>query len=341
MIILVQTNLHGHRAEYLDHAIAWATARGEDVLVWIQDQVLSEAQARFSGQPVVKEVRVGPVQATNLIELRELYKDLRLIFLDGDRELVFGLRHFRLVSKFRPTYLLMRLNRPTKLFSRELAALLSKFVIAIALRIAGRADVKRLVFLEKARSSVFRQVRDPLPVTQPVNSTPQNLNGMHIQIGIVGTLDERKSIELAIESLDFLGEEYELKLIGQVTPGYRDRLIPLVSRPSVELVDKFLTEVEMSDAFRKLDCFLVLQKVNAPSGTILRALDSGLPVVLGGSKVLKAASRAFPESVFWTELTPRKIAESIILATKHSSKKVEGLPTTKDFANDLLGDDYE
>jgi glycosyltransferase involved in cell wall biosynthesis len=338
MIVLFQTNLHGHRAEYVDHAIAWAEKNNVEVTVWIRDSDLKLARTRFEGSNSVVDVQVGSLDFPHLNHLKTTGKTPKLVFLDGDRELVPFLTSFRAASKFKTTFLLMRMNFPSGNSVRDLIAFLSKFSLALAFNLFSKVTIKRLVFLRKSQISVFGQVRDPLPRHAKLSLEREPSIEKAMQIGIVGTIDERKSIELAIESVSSIGPSVHLNLVGQVTDSYKDKLCELVSENgSVTLTDKYLTDDELVKAIGRLDCFLVLQKVNAPSGTILRALDSGIPVVVGGSRVLKRASKIYPNMVTWTKMSARNLSAAIESTNKSSKIRILDLPSTEHFAEDLMG----
>jgi glycosyltransferase involved in cell wall biosynthesis len=281
---------------------------------------------------------VGPLDLTYLNSISNSTDKVRLIFLDGDRNLFYGIKNFKKIANFQASFLLMRLNFPTTHSVREHFAFLVKFTLALILKFSRKVEVKRLVFLRKSRISMFGQVRDPLPNQSDFMPMYGDQNRSVKQIGIVGTIDERKSIDLAIQSVAELGMGAHLTLTGQVTKNYRERLAELVTASqNVTLVDKYLSENEITSEIRKLDCFLVLQKVNAPSGTLLRALDCGVPIVVGGAKILRSASKAYPDLVTWAPMKPKSLALAIQRASSAEKVQTSGLPTIEDFAEDLLG----
>jgi glycosyltransferase involved in cell wall biosynthesis len=197
--------------------------------------------------------------------------------------------------------------------------------------------MKRLVFIRKRKLSLLGQVRDPLPKTE-LSTRSSKKNGTTKFVGIVGTLDERKSIDLAVRAIKVLGVSYQLNLVGQATESFRPELNRLTSNFSrVRVKDKFLTESEMSREIAALDCFLVLQKINIPSGTLLRALDAGIPSVVGGARVLKVAGVEFQDSITWTKLRVGDVAGAIEVAVNSRPRVVSSIPGPSDFAEDLLG----
>jgi hypothetical protein len=337
MIVLIQTNIHGHRAEYIDHALSWAEKNGHSVLVWIKQATLEAAKKRFPLSDLVSEVRVGEFQDSDIMQLVKSGKISRLVFLDGDLELTFALRNLWHLSKLRSVFLLMRLNYPSSPRIGTVMIYFIKYSIAFFLNLLPSTQMKRLVFLRKRKFSFLGQVRDPLPKTEAFPK-PRKSNDTMKYVGIVGTLDERKSIELAVSSINELGVGYQLNLVGQATEGFKPELTRLTSNsPAVHLKEKYLSESEMSREIASLDCFLVLQRMNIPSGTLLRALDAGVPAVVGGANLLKVTGAEFQDSIIWTKLRTADVAVAIEAAVSRTPGRVGSIPGPSDFAMDLLG----
>lgn len=337
MIVLIQTNIHGHRAEYVDHAISWAGELGHGALVWIKQATLEEAKDRFPLSNVVRDVRVGDFTASDLRRLIKMRQVNRLVFLDGDLELTFALRTFWQLMKLKTVFLLMRMNFPSSPRFKTAAIYVIKYLIVVFLNFLPAIQMKRLVFFKKRPLSLLAQVRDPLPKTEP-SVRLSKVSGTMKHVGIVGTLDERKSIDLAISAIKILGDGYQLNLVGQTTESFKPELAKLTSDSSaVRIKDKYLSESEMSSEIASLDCFLVLQKMNIPSGTLLRALDAGIPSVVGGAHVLKLPGVELSDSIIWTKLKASHVARAIEVAVNIRPRSVSSIPRPSDFAADLLG----
>lgn len=337
MIVLVQTNIHGHRAEYVDHAISWAEDLGSEALVWIKQATLEEAKDRFPLSKIVRGVRVGDFNSSDLRQLVKMREVNRLVFLDGDLELTFALRSFWQLMKLKTVFLLMRMNFPSSPRLKTIAIYVIKYLIVVFLNLFPAIQMKRLVFFKKRPLSLLGQVRDPLPKTEPF-IIRSKVSGTIKHVGIVGTLDERKSIDLAISAIRILGDGYQLNLVGQATESFKPELARLTSNFSaVRIKDKYLSESEMSSEIASLDCFLVLQKMNIPSGTLLRALDAGIPSVVGGAHVLKLPGVELNDSIIWTKLKAPQVARAIEVAVNIRPRSVSSIPRPSDFAADLLG----
>jgi hypothetical protein len=157
------------------------------------------------------------------------------------------------------------------------------------------------------------------------------------RISIIGTIDPRKSIDEAIIAVRELGPGHQLWLSGRVSESYLDKIHRQIKIHSfIHLEDHHLSEDTMQTSFAETDVFLCLQKTNAPSGTLLRALAAGVPTVLAGARVLRSACAIYPKNVIWSSLNSRSIADSIRLALELDAKPIGNLPKPMDFAEDLM-----
>jgi glycosyltransferase involved in cell wall biosynthesis len=210
-------------------------------------------------------------------------------------------------------------------------------ILACGIEILSVASIKKMVVLEKSKRKMFGQVRDPLMKPTWSANDSFTYNSDRKSIGVVGTIDPRKSIDLAVQALEHLGPKFHLKLSGEVTPEYsKDLEILMNQNPKIHLDNRHLSEKEIVEAISSLSCFLVLLQGNLPSGTILRSLSLGVPVVVGGAKVLQKVVAAYPDLAVWTELNPEAIAQSVAKAVQMARIPALGLPTPSDFSEDLL-----
>ncbi len=337
MYLLIQSNLHGHRAEHIEHLINTKKVELAGYAIWVNDAEKSSVEDRFQGKEGYLFCQTGPTDSLRLKEIYNTYNNLKVIFLDGDRVLPFLWQNFIIFRNFPTTVLLTRINFPGFKKFRPLVVFWGKMFLACSLQILSIAKIKKMVVLEKSTRKMFGQVRDPLMKPVYVAKKNSNLGSGLKSIGIVGTIDPRKSIHLAAQALDYLGPDFQLKLSGEVTPDFTKPLEILVSHNSKVHVDnRHLSEEEIVEAISGLDCFLVLLQNNLPSGTILRALSLGVPVVVGGAKVLQKVVWTYPNLAVWTDLNPGSIAKSVAKALEMERVPATGLPTPADFASDLL-----
>ena len=338
MLVIHQTNLGGHRLEYVKHVLDWANARREQTLLWINGEAEREELVRMLNQVSASRVEFSALSPSRINDLTLNKPSTRHVFLDGDNVLFFLLRNFRQFKKTKVTLLLMRLNPPTSLFDlRAWIVLATKYLMLFCLKLLIDVKICRLTFLQKKRLSFVSSVRDPLPLSNQKLSRPSQKDRAKV-IAIIGTIDPRKSVNEAAAAVELLGPGHQLLLKGKVSGNYKDELSKLNQKHKFLIVeDHLLSEGELTQAFVSVDVFLCLQKVNAPSGTLLRALSAGTPTVLAGSKILKLAASLYPDNVVWSALKPGALSSSIEKALRFKANKVQNLPSPSDFTEDLMG----
>lgn len=341
MIILVQTNLEGHRAEYISHLLSAKQAIGVNFGIWVRDATVEELRQKYAQINSVVAFASGEFSTYGLSQLEAQEKIDRLIFLDGDASLKTMLRNFASLRKVRTQALLLRFSPPS--IANGWLPILKWILKVVSIGIihaVSKAQFSRLVFVQKSRLGFLGQVRDPLPQIPETAIAPLlRVKKEPYKVGVVGTIDPRKNIQLAAESVAMLGMEFELRLSGEVTPTYKSELNELISQHSqVKVLDAILTEEEMTSEIAILECFLVLQNTNAPSGTLLRALSQGVPVVVGGSRILRSAKKHFPDMVVLVSLNSNSVSQGILKTREMSRHKNSLMPTPQDFASDLIGE---
>ena len=337
MNIIFQSNIHGHRAEYVYHLARRYTERGEDFIVWIR-QSSPEDAGKFSRFSNIQKLVTGDFSLAKLQALESEYHIQSIIFLDGDTEFRSIASIVMRFSRIKVRALMMRLSFPFDAKLRSLFKWFLKICITYLLNCHPNVSMRKLVFLEKSKLIALHQVRDPLPMEAERFEVRETRCGGDYQLAIVGTIDPRKNVDLAIKSLENLGKGFNLTLAGEVTPGFKMRLWQLLDKHNdVRVTDEHLTDAELNREVFSADCILVLQSVNAPSGTMLRALSIGTPIVVAGARVLRKASKRYPRNVVWTKLDATNLASAVIATQGMSRKPIEGLPSPEDFAKDLIG----
>jgi len=340
--IIYQSSLKGHRPEYVRHVVSYLGSEGYDAYVLIKTGENTEAQALFKDLPNIISISTGSLGEflrNDPIKVRQL---TTIVILDGDIELNWLIRNVRSLAQYSFEVLLMRMSRPVHLLDiKAWFALFVKYVLAFAISLFLDVRFSALRFLNLKKSWIFNPVRDPL--VGPVASNQSTLTKPKIlQVGLVGTIDPRKSVILAINATEKFRNELQLNLIGKVLPTFEATLAERLSgSPEVFLLDKRLTEEEFNFWTGKLDCLFFLQRTNAPSGTLLRALALGKHCIVGGAPTLLREKSAFPDQITQVRLSKTSIQSALNNILKNgipSIQKVnpELFPSPSDFARDLL-----
>lgn len=341
--VIVQSNLTGHRLEYIRHVVIELLSRSQNFTIWIESEPSTEDLSNLTQLSKTIRLVTGNFNPRLLLGNHKSYQ-LKVLFLDGDRAIRYVLRWPMFFLKTQSTFLLLRLSRPTSFLRvRELAAFLTKGTLAVFVNVLTRSTVKRLVFLRSERGRFFRQVRDPLPsLVQDGSGVKNSRDGSVIRVGIVGTLDPRKNIKLASKAISLLGKPYILRLAGFAGEGYRRELEEMATRnSSLSLNIRSLSEADFISEIQSLDCFLVLQNTNAPSGTLLRALSLGTPCVVGGAPILRKSTAQYSGLVASASLTVESVVKAIKVAVTFERIPALDLPSPSNFAEDLLRENLQ
>lgn len=338
MIVLFQTNLKGHRTDFISFVLQWSGSENSKFAIWVKDATIDEIRVAFPVSVNIVAHQNGVFSEGGLRALNCLQTVTEVVFLDGDNELGTVLKNLNVFRGIRVRSLLLRLNFPGFLKNpRQLGIWLVKVALILLLSALADIDFRRLTFMKKRRSRLIRQVRDPLPRLPPVFAGSRRDQRRGYVVGMVGTIDPRKNVNLAVQVIAELGDEYSLKLIGEVTPSFKTQLKELVAKnPRIFVSDEILPEARMSSEISNLDCFLVLLSSNSPSSTLLRALSLGVPSVIGGSRVLRSAHTLFPGSVVLTKLKKNDVAIAIRKAVTLERHARTNLPSGDSFAEDLM-----
>lgn len=338
VIVLFQTNLKGHRADFISFILQWSESQNSKFAIWVKDATIDEIRVAFPISGNTAAHQNGVFSKEGLRSLNRVETVTEMVFLDGDNELGTVFKNLSVFRGIKVRSLLLRLNFPGLIENpRQLGIWLVKVALILALSVLANIDFRRLTFMKRMPSRFIRQVRDPLPRIPPAFAGPRDAGRKGYVVGMIGTLDPRKNINLAIQAIAELGDEYSLNLIGEVTPSFKSQLQELVSNnPRVFLSDEILPEATMSAEISKLDCFLVLLSSSSPSSTLLRALSLGVPSVIGGSRVLRSAHSLFPGSVVLTKLNKKDIANAIRKAVTLERNVQTNLPSADSFAEDLM-----
>jgi glycosyltransferase involved in cell wall biosynthesis len=340
LIILVQTNLEGHRAEYISHILNSKIASGMRFAIWVRDANLEALRSKYADTESIIAFEVGEVSSIKIQQLQAYEKIDRLIFLDGDAALKAMMRNLGSIRKIPTQGLLLRIAHPSlKAGPKASLSWLAKIGILMTISAVSNVRFSKLVFVHKRNLGVIGQVRDPLPTLRVANKNTSTKETRLYRVGVVGTLDPRKNIKIAVQATALLGDGYELRLSGEVTESYKEELNRLISEQShIRLLDAILTEDQMTAEIADLECFLVLQSTNAPSGTLLRALSQGVPVVVAGSRILKRAKRHYPDMIILSRLNSKAVARGIEKTRNLSRHQNSIMPSPEDFTLDLLGE---
>ncbi len=162
-----------------------------------------------------------------------------------------------------------------------------------------------------------------------------------VWLGVAGYIDPRKHIELALEAILASGaRRFGLLVAGDWDPDYRKALTPLIRRVrtaggSVEMIERHLSNAEMTTAIALMDAALILYDTPNPPSTLGKALSVGTLAIVAGPKALRAYARAFPGHAVDGPLEAASISAMIEGVTAGERQQPVRLAGTRDFVAGL------
>ena len=107
----------------------------------------------------------------------------------------------------------------------------------------------------------------------------------------MGTIEERKNVYLAIQSLEKLPKDFHIVIVGRKTKYYRDIMKRIQGKSYASRVH-FLSGVPNNDLYaiyQQAQCFVYPSRYEGFGIPIIEAIQSGLPVVAALGSCLEEA----------------------------------------------------
>lgn len=135
----------------------------------------------------------------------------------------------------------------------------------------------------------------------------------------IGRLSKRKNIDVLVEAIAKLPDEYKLVLCGEWDHVFKKRVDNIIEQNGLQDRVKYVGKVSYFDVdkyFRSAKIFVLPSSYEGLPKVVLEALSSGCKVIASGFEV----SNEIPDLVFLTEITADVIAEKIVEAAKGDSQ---------------------
>ncbi len=127
----------------------------------------------------------------------------------------------------------------------------------------------------------------------------------------IGRLSKRKNIDVLVEAMTKLPNEYKLVLCGEWDQGFRKKVEEIISGRNLRDRIKYIGKIsyfEIDKYFRSAQIFVLPSSYEGLPKVVLEALSSGCKVIASGFKI----DQQFPGLRFIPEITSDVIAEEII-----------------------------
>jgi glycosyltransferase involved in cell wall biosynthesis len=145
----------------------------------------------------------------------------------------------------------------------------------------------------------------------------------------IGRLSKRKNIDVLVEAMARLPNEYKLVLCGEWDPGFRKKVEEIITASKLKDRIKYIGKVSYFDIdkyFRSAQIFVLPSSYEGLPKVVLEALSSGCKVIASGFKI----DRQIPDLKFIPEITSDVIAEEIV----ESHERLSDPEETKKIIND-------
>jgi glycosyltransferase involved in cell wall biosynthesis len=145
----------------------------------------------------------------------------------------------------------------------------------------------------------------------------------------IGRLSQRKNIDLLVEAIAKLPEEYKLVLCGEWDSHFKPKVEKLIQENNLQGRIKYLGKIsyfEIDKYFRSAEIFALPSSYEGLPKVVLEALSSGCKVIASGFEV----SHEMPDLIFLDEINVDLIAEKIVETNKRQANYEETKLIIKD-----------
>jgi glycosyltransferase involved in cell wall biosynthesis len=171
-----------------------------------------------------------------------------------------------------------------------------------------KADLRRCYVIEDGiNTDLFVPVSDQ---EQEKSRKELNLDQFDKVVLYHGTIDETKNINMLVETMALLSENYKLLLVGPADPVYLQKLNAFVHIKALDnrVIKVGLTPyVQVPIAYQVADVFILPIHIAAPSKTILQGLACNIPCLVSGFRLNDAIQGLH----YLDDLSPAHFAEQI------------------------------
>lgn len=360
LTVLVEPNPDGHRFQWVSHVVRALAHEGSDVLLLTSTGATATAEfATFLADlPVTCIERFDRIYphprevGAALLEVQRERPIERFVIMDSDQLVkkwwLHAPRELR-SYRGRPFGVLLMTRFPSRILpDRSLLWLRSsKALLTILAMVSGSAH--RMAYVagrDQLRQGVlFKRLRDPAICAAHASQRTELRAGAGLPldrrlVGILGKVDERKSVPLVADAVFAADPQVDLLLAGGLADEVRSWLdaLPVEKRERVHLRDGFLPEVELDELTACCDVIAVVHLNHGPSGIMGKAQVAGVPVLSAGSRVRRRETAALGSGVH-TDITVDGLAEGLRALLARGSDPVPpplSLPTAEEFGEVVL-----
>ena len=202
-----------------------------------------------------------------------------------------------------------------KIYTKKFFSTIKEADRIVAISECTKRDICELGNVDPQRVDVVYQSCSPRFSEEPDASRMWSVRDKYVlpdrYVLCVGSIEERKNVLLAIQSLHYLPEDVSLVIVGRQTP-YSDRVHEYVLEHRLHSRVQMLHNVPDDDLpalYRMADCFVYPSRYEGFGIPIIEAISQGLPVVACTGSCLEEAGG--PDSLYVSPDDPKAMAHAL------------------------------
>lgn len=328
-VLIIEPGANGHRLMYVREIAERAISTGRRP-VWVTTEVAWQSQERrvflnSLGEELDVEV-VSDLRLRAVERLARRVGAVRTVLPDGDRWLPKVVGHFGWRGPGDLRILVMRPDaQPTPHWWDGRFRHRAKRSLMAA---AGAFPSIRVFELRSPfwnGEDRFEVARDPVSISPNLPSRQEVLRRFDLDahtawFAIFGVIGFRKNVRAVVEALcSAAPEETGLLLAGRIDPEVLRDAAPMLERfkglgGTVRVINRLLSEEELDGAVSAVDCLMIVQDTEAPSGLLGKAVCLGTRSIVAGAHSLAADCEQLAGSALTCGTEVGEIAGGVRLA---------------------------
>lgn len=352
-LLVVAPQVSGHRSTYLRLIISNARKEGWRVVLATEREALRTYQLEQPAPTSWPHEYVG-VSSSRIDAIAELTRKVRpkiTIVPDGDRTAAElgalgrwkGFGHLSL--------LVMRPDPgPRVLEIRPMVRRVIKPVLTKRATKVPNTTIKLLASALTSSGDSDRFVLDPIeyePTGLPVAEVKRKLgiDGGRFWFAILGAISDRKCVPEVIEALEHCASIQAQKqesppallIAGQLSASVKQYIENPANQVKIQLkvVERRLSDQELDDAIRAVDCVVIAHRNEGPSGIMGKAAVSGSRVLASGAISLKRDCSVSTPGRKWAPLDTEELAEAAMRVQVEPRPEPIRVPSESEFFRSL------
>lgn len=350
-VLIIEPNHDGHRLSYVSLLVSAASAVGDHVVFATNSRVVASGEFEVHLGKFNSQLELVTNEDLSLAEIERLCRDLdidHVVVPDGDSIAYALAKGHPWTWRGTITALVMReKGQPSRFLGVTSAKTAAKTVLLLAANLRPRIQVRVLKSAIWKGYSLLPVSRDPVTLSTFTetngNSFAPILTDQFFWFGILGKVSHRKNLPLVAAAIAAVNRrDIALVVAGQIEEGVLELAKPALQRireggGRVAIIDRLLSDKEMDDLLRRIDCVVLAHSNEGPSGILGKATAAGTRIVAAGASSLRSDCRNIGLGAEWTPLKESELSLALARAISQPGPLPSQNASAGEFAYGLLG----